>query len=324
MMQNPFPYLLKQSILKSLEGTVIGGLVFSALTLFAFLGVRDFPIIEITADTLVYGLFALVLFAGFIIAAGICFALWFYWETMRSGFSTKRILPYAILLGEVTWIGFAILIVDPIAWAVWENYFTAHSTLAIFFDISSMLIGCGAGAWAGLRLKRELTQEPELFTTRWKKLERKMHFRMFLQGGGWAVLSALAANLMFAIFFAIFMQYDAGINDAVSMIGFIATLGSMFSCVPAALGGYALAYLIYQDIGNSTATKNNSFTYGSVLGGLAAFAVCIIFGGLYLTNPHSTSVATVTPAIMLVTFLAFWAGGWSGMQLFKQIQRWQV
>jgi hypothetical protein len=191
-----------------------------------------------------------------------------------------------------------------------------------------LLIGGGAGAWVGLRLKQELvrknTLEPDLFSAQPEKMNIKMHARMAWHGGSKAIQSALIANMAFAGLFSVYL-FSTGFTIDFQLIWsmlFLVVIGTLLSGIPAAAGGYALAAIVYRDVRSHTATKDSSFLQGSALGGLAAFGVCIFFGFLYSTNPHTTSAATLTPAILLATFLAFWTGGWAGRQLFKRIENW--
>jgi hypothetical protein len=328
MKKNLFPYLLRQSIMKSMQGAMLGALVFSALALLGFLAVQDFPTLERTSYAMLYGLYVLVLSISFSVAAGACFALWFYWNTLRRGFSTRKFVRNMLFLGVITWLGFFTVIVEPTALATWREFFTDHIFLGTFFDISSLLIGGCAGAWVGLSLKQELvrknTLEPDLFSDCPEKINIKMHVHMAWQGASQAILSSLAANMAFAGLLSVYLSITGVTIDfqMIRSMGYLAAIGTLLSCIPAAVGGYALTAIVYQDVHCATATKDSSFLQGAAFGGLAAFGTCIFFGFLYATNPHTTSAAALTPAIMLATFLAFWAGGWTGIQLFKRIEKW--
>jgi len=276
-------------------------------------------------NILLYGSFAAALFLGFIVAGGTCLALGLYWEIMRGEAFPQKIVWHALLFGGATWLGFFALVVAPEAWSLWREFFTKHDLLASFFDISSALTGCGAAVWVGLRLKREFvrknTLEPGLFTTRWGKMGPREHLRILWQGGGLGLLSAVIANFFFAVSLTVFwMSRGSAFAEILSTIGFLGLWGIMFSGIPAIVAGYALAYVIQQDVLNENATKNNSLLQGAVAGGLSAFGVCVIFGGLYLTNPRMGSITPDTPYIFLATLLASLAGGLAGGQLFKRMQ----
>ena len=252
---------------------------------------------------------------------------------MFDGFSTEKILRYGFLAGICTWLFFFIVSVTPFDWADWQGFLINHPQLGAFFDIALLLVGGGAGDWAALQLKQELirkeAQEPDLFTARWEKMDRRTHIRIFWYGGGGALLSALIANLIFGVVFEIFMFSSIGGSFEFILLHIVVVSGLGMAIVgfPAVLGGYAQACLIYQDVRSATATRNNSFIKGSILGVLATFGVCL-FGGICLANTQILNFTIASfkreiPYIILAVLLGGFSGGSTGALLFNRIQNLQ-
>ncbi len=326
MKPNLFLYLLTQSIFKALEGAFLGTAFFSIFALSAFLFVQQFPpfsLAELTAQMILFGVSAVALFICFTLAGGIALALWLFWQIAQGKFSNKYIIATCTLIGFFIWLAFFVLVVAPITWNIWKDFFTRQAILAVFFDVLSISISIGSGLWAGWRLSREVEKRkaeiPDLLVYEWSIKGWRTHARLLWQGGGLGILCAVVANFVFVLVFEMGISLANGFDFEVPDVFFLAGLGSMFSVVPAFLGGYLIACLLYLEKINGVLTKKSAVWQSATLASFAAFGVCVVIGGLYFTNPHTVSVLLVAPEIFGATITAGILGGATGLVLYQHV-----
>lgn len=326
MKPNLFLYLLTQSIFKSLEGAFLGTAFFSVFALGAFLLVQQFPpfsLTELTTQMVLFGICAVALFICFTIAGGIALAVWLFWQIGRGNFSSKDIIPTCTLIGFIVWLAFFALVVAPVTWSIWEDFFTRQDMLAVFFDVLSISISIGSGLWAGWRLSREIEKRkaeiPNLLLYEWNIKGWRTHARLLWQGGGLGVLCAILANFVFVLVFEMGLSLVSDFDFEFPDVFFLAGLGSMFSLIPAFLGGYLIACLLYLEKINGVLTKISAIWQSVTLASFAGFGVCVVIGGLYFTNPHTVSVLFFAPEIFGATITAGILGGATGLVLYQHV-----
>jgi MFS family permease len=326
MKPNLLIYLFKQCVFKTVEGTILGTASFSVVAIGAFFLAQEFPPIsasELTPQNFLSVLFTVALFVCFIIAGGVVLALGLYWYFGRGKFSNREIISIATLVSLLTWMAFFILVVAPVTWATWRDFFTRHNILASFFDIFSFSVSIGSGLWVGWRLTKEFEEQKarfsDLFVLRWQVDSWRTHLHLFWQGGGLGVLCAILASFIFGLIFELSFLLLFGLKLEIHTYLLFAGLGSMFSSIPALFGGYGIAQVLYVEKLNGVLTKKSAFWQSAMLAALAGFGICVVIGGLYLTNPHSTSILVATPEILGITFLAGIMGGTAGILLHTHI-----
>ncbi len=321
MNKNLLLYLIKHHMLQSFKGAVIGTAIFALVVICTLWKLQDFQL-TFNQLHLSFVLLILPLWIMFVFAIGACFAFGFYWSIVHSGFTTKHFVRLFAWVMGTAWLMFSLIFIAPALKIVWPDIFTEKQVwLILFFATSFLLIGMGVGNHFGLRLRQMLIKEneahPDLFLSKWVKIDIKTQVKIFLSGSLAALLSALMANIVWGFVLG-YLVIESGsrldsMEDTVFTTGLSLTrLGFIFSWLPAMIGGYALAYLIYQDVAHFIATKKSALAYGTLIGGLVAFGVSTLGSYFfYYSGPVGTS-----PAIIFATFLALLTGGLVGLFLF--------
>jgi hypothetical protein len=324
-------YLIKQSVLKTLEGTFLGFLSFVVFATLAFLVAGEFPsisVFESNLKMLYWGVSISALLIGFTLSAGVALALWLYWQNGKSQFSRKDILTAGVMTSFIAWIIFFVAAVAPVADLFWRDFFVRHDMLTAIFDLVFFATSLGCGFWTGWRLSNLLQNQknaaPDRFGFAWKNDISSSYVKSTLYGVLIGLFNAIGAMLLLAISIELHKLF-IGVNF--ELIGFINSIWlslkiigifivPVFLC--ASLGGWGIAHLFFVENLNHALNRQNAFWLAASVAGLVAFFICIMIGVIIFSTPRLLGgTVYFAPYILGITFLAWLLGGRSGLQLFK-------
>lgn len=324
-------YLIKQSVLKTLEGTFLGFLSFAIFATLAFLVIGEFPSLsafESNLEMFYWGVSTSALLIGFTLSAGIALALWLYWQNGKGQFSRKDILTAGVMTNFITWLMFFVAAAAPVADLFWRDFFWRHDILTAVFDLSFFVISLGCGFWTGWRLSNLLQNQKnaamDRFGFAWKNDISPSYVKTTLYGVLMGILNAMSAMLLLAIgqaLYSLFTNMSLNINDFIYSLFFSLEIISGF-IVPivlcASLGGWGIAHLFFVENLNHTLNRQNAFWLASSVAGLTTFCLCILLGVLFFSTPRLLGVTVyLAPYILGITFVVWLIGGVSGLYLFK-------